>query len=360
MPEKIKYDELVNQNIKIEKKFILIDSRNYTAKAYEYLLSLVDKSESIAFISDTRKIYTQGKYFGGDLWKESLYYFSGFEILNENDEIVDAINASNGDSKLRIKSENGLIVKNISEEDENGNIKNTLVLGYDLETAIDSSPIKINPNYEYNLGLENGKIKINEYIPINIIPQDVDDFELDSFEEAEIEYRFLVIGNDTNKEFKIIDNLTSEEVPYIFNGNILKFSTKVYKNSNKEFSINYSDSRYSKNYLFTQKWSNFILYSTIEINEETREKAIRYIPIEGENIKGEFILTQNEEEYGYFACPYELDKSFFFKDWSNGLAGGWKKIGIIYLYSQNLPYMLYKTNQSGLGKIKWIIEKQLV
>lgn len=358
MTEKIKYNELVEKNIKIEKKFILIDSRNYTSKAYEYLLSLVDESESVAFISDTRKIYTQGQYFGGDLWKETLYYFSGVEILNETDEIVSAMNLDKGDSKLQIKGENGLILR-IDTEDTPEGTKNVLVIGYNLEAGIDSTPIKINPEYEYNLGVENGKIKLQEYIPLNIIPQEVDNFELDSFEEATVEYRFLVIGNDDNKEFKVIDQSTLTEIPYSFSNNILKFSSKIYKNANQEFEIQYSDSRNSKSYLFTQKWSGYYFYSTNEIVEETRNTAERYIPYENETIAGEFILTQQEDEYGYFACPLELANSFFFKDWSNGLAGGWKKVGVVYLYSDVLPYMLFKTSQSGLGKIKWILEKQL-
>lgn len=358
MPEKIQYSELLEQNIKIEKKFILIDSRNYTAKAYEYLLTLVDEAESIAFITDTRKIYTQGKYFGGDLWKESLFYFSGINVVNEDDEIVSAMNLDRGDSKLRIKGENGLVVRIESEETPAG-LKSTLILGYDLETGIDSTPFKINPDNEYNLSVEDGKIKINEYVPINVIPQVTDSFELDSFDSKSIEYSFLVLGNDSDKELTVYDDGKGEYINSIIDGNLLKFSATINKNEDRLFIIEYNDSRNSGTYNFTQKWEPKIFISTQEMVEENLLSMDKYSPAEGEDICGEFILEQHENEYGYFACPSTLANKFFFRDWSNSLAGGWRIISYLVAYEDGVQYTVFRTSQSGLGKIKWILEKQL-
>ena len=358
MPEKIKYSELLEQNIKIEKKFILIDSRNYTAKAYEYLLSLVDEVESIAFIIDTRKIYTQGKYFGGDLWKDTLFYFSGIDVVNEEDEIVSAMSLDKGDSKLRIKGENGLVVR-IESEDTPQGLKNTLILGYNLEAGIDSTPFKVNSDNEYNLTVENGKIKINEYIPIKVIPQITESFELDSFDSKRVDYSFLILGNDNNKELTVYDEGKGEYISSILDGDLLRFSAQINKNENRTFIIEYNDSRNSGTYTFIQKWEPKLFVSTDEIVEENILTMNQYKPSEGEDICGEFILEQGENKYGYFACPSSLANKFFFRDWSNSLAGGWRVISQISVYEYGILYTIFRTSQSGLGKIKWILEKQL-
>ena len=70
--EKIRLQQIIDSQLSVHKRFVLINSKNFTDQAYEYLLELVDAAEAIAFISDTRKIYTQGNYFGGDLWEDSI------------------------------------------------------------------------------------------------------------------------------------------------------------------------------------------------------------------------------------------------------------------------------------------------
>lgn len=50
-------------------KFVVIDSSLYTPEAFEYIQEFVNYAGSILFVSDTKKIYARGKYFGGDIFK---------------------------------------------------------------------------------------------------------------------------------------------------------------------------------------------------------------------------------------------------------------------------------------------------
>ena len=104
--DKIGIDELKSNPPVIERKFILIDSSLYTDEAYEYLLDLINETDSIAFIRDRKKIYTHGEYFGGDIWQDSLFYFGNFQILDNNsDEVLTDLKAEIQAETIRFKGE---------------------------------------------------------------------------------------------------------------------------------------------------------------------------------------------------------------------------------------------------------------
>jgi hypothetical protein len=90
---KMTIDEVKQNPPALNRKFILINSSLYTNEAFEYILELVNETDSILFIRDTKKIYTHGEYFGGDLWEDSLFYFGNFQILNDADEVKVSLEA---------------------------------------------------------------------------------------------------------------------------------------------------------------------------------------------------------------------------------------------------------------------------
>ena len=107
---KITIDEVKESNLFINKRLVLIDSSLYTDDAFEYVRTLIDKNEAIAFIIDTRKIYTQGQYFGGDLWEDMLFFFGDYRLLDENGEEITTLKAELMKEQLNISSSNHILI----------------------------------------------------------------------------------------------------------------------------------------------------------------------------------------------------------------------------------------------------------
>jgi hypothetical protein len=69
---------LIETGFSIQKKFVIVDSSKFNDEAFNYIKELVDAAGSILFVSDTKKIYVHGRYFGGDIFQDDLLYYTNF------------------------------------------------------------------------------------------------------------------------------------------------------------------------------------------------------------------------------------------------------------------------------------------
>ena len=342
---KLTIEQLKENPPVIEKKFILIDSSLYTDEAYEYLLELINETDSIAFIRDLKKIYTHGEYFGGDIWEESLFYFGSFQILDSNDELITSIESEIRNETLRLRGiENIKIIPSV--EWKNGVKYKTITFGYDIENSIHKTPVTIDDNTaEYNLDIKDGKIFIDKYIPIRIETPELPLLEYDS-ETSSLEFNINILGNDQEKRVII----TSDQAVITLSDDYKTVYTNILNpNINVEYLILYSDSKTQGAINMYQKYGFGNFYSTNQISKDTFKSCDKYIS--DDSCKGIFTLNIGEEEYGWFACPSFLKPKFIDKD--NNICGGWKKDSYIYIYSMNMEYIVYKTENSGLGLTTW-------
>ena len=345
---KITYDQLVNNPPVIEQKFVLIDSSLYTDEAYEYLLSIINQSDSIAFIRDKRKIYTHGTFYG-DLWEDVIFYFNKFQIIdNDNNDVLSTLEAEVQNETLRLKGTNN--IKLISNEEIiDGKKYKTLEFKYDIENAIDKTFIDINDNTaKLNLNVKDNKILINKYIPIRIETPNLNLIEYDS-NIVDYTFKLNIIGSDENKKVVITSNNANINISSDYktvNSHIRQ------KNILTNYLILYSDSQIEKSITISHKYGYGIAYSSSdEITPDNFIYCEKYIV--DESCEGIINLNLNENKYGWFACP-----SFFypiFLDKDSHIIGGWKKIKTFKVYTLNIEYTLYRTEQSGLGKICWEI-----
>lgn len=351
--EKIRLQEIIDSQLSVHKRFVLINSQNFTDQAYEYLLELVDAAEAIAFISDTRKIYTQGNYFGGDLWEDTLFYFGKIALLNSDEEIITEIESKKSSDRIDFQGANGITLQRIEKVSDTDDT-NTILIGYDIDSTINKDLFEINSTSKYHLGIEDGKIKVNEYIPMNVIPQNFEPFELDDTITTS-EYRCIIIGNNENKYITITSN--NNEINYTLSNNILRFVTVLETNIDKTFTIDFNDDIISNTLLVTQTWLPACVFGKDEIDDYTFYNGSRYLIKDG-NLSNEITINQEEGEYAYFACPSEYESNICFRDNSTGLVGGWQVIERKPFYSMNIQYTIFRTRHSGLGTIKWKIEQK--
>lgn len=348
---KVTKEELVANPPEIFKKFLLINSSMYTDEAFEYLLELVNKTDSVAFIQDTKKIFTHGEYFGGDLWEDSLFYFGNFQILNDQDELITEITAERQKEILRFKGLNNITITAEDVYTYEGKFK-TINFGYDITNSIDTSVFKGDDlTAEYNLEIKDEKIHVNKYIPIRVeVEESTNVIEYDTLVDTLI-VPINVIGTDKNKNIFVSsstnDNVTVSEDYKTFTTNI---ANPLIDNIN--FLILYSDTKNQDNIIYTQKVGFGLVYGNEEITKNNFKDFQKYINYN--NCDCEFILDLNDEEYGWFACPSDYKPVFIDRD--SNIGGGWFEYDKFSYYSINLPYTVYRTEQCGLGHTKWIIK----
>ena len=350
--EKVTIKELKENNFSINKKFLLINHSLYTDEAYEYILGLINETDSVAFISDTRQIYTHGQYFGGDLWEDKLFYFGNFQILTDNDELKVSLDAEEQKESLRLKGINNI---NISAEEKfiNGEKLKTIIFDYDIANTIDTGIITIDdPTAQYNLEIEDGKIHVNKYIPIRV--------ELSpSYEPRLIEYDapisgitfpVNVYGTDTEKHIFVSasndDSVAFDESDGTINATFQNTTEDI------NYLVVYGDSTTQNSLTITQEFGFANVYGDEEVSLTNFFKLDRYIS--KTDCEGEISISIDEDKYGWFACPSQFNPVFIDKE--SNIGGGWQYAGSKVFYTLGISYNIYRTEHSGLGNTKWIIK----
>ena len=343
---RITVDQLKENPPVITKKFLLVDSSLYTNEAYEYLLEIINETDSIAFIRDLKKIYTHGEYFGGDIWEESLFYFGSFQILdNESEEVLTNLEAEIRNETLRLKGINN--IKLIPEIEWSNGVKyKTIKIGYNIDNSIDKTPVTIDDNTaQYNLEIKDNKISVNKYIPIRIEAPKLNLIEYDTEIES-LEFNINIFGNDDDKRVVI----TSDQAIVNLSDDFRTVYTNILRpNATIEYLVLYSDSKTQGAMNIYQKYGFANIYSVNQITKENFNLFDKYIS--EDSCQGEFTLDIPDDQYGWFACPSFLKPKFIDKD--TNICGGWEQHSYIYLYSLNMEYIVYKTVNSGLGLTNW-------
>lgn len=347
---KVTKEELLANPPEIFKKFLLINSRMYTDEAFEYLLELVNKTDSVAFIQDTRKIFTHGEYFGGDLWEDSLFYFGNFQILNDQDELITEVMPEHQKEILRFKGINNITITAEDVYTYEGKFK-TINFGYDIANSIDNSVVTIDDSTaEYNLEIKDEKIHVNKYIPTRVEVLDTDPIEYDT-SVSELYYLMKVFGTDENKNI-FISSSRDEEVEIDEDLKGFKAITTTPIIDDIDYLILYGDSKNQGSIIKKQEVGFGLVYAVEEINRNNFKSLSRYI--NHDNCDCEILLDIDDGKYGWFACPSKYKVIFIDRDSSIG--GGWKKHTTFLMYSLNIEYTVYRTEQTGLGLTKWAIK----
>lgn len=340
--------ELIDSGFMIIKKLVMIDSTEYTPEAFDYILGLADLVGSIVFVSDSKKIYANGRYFGGDIFQADLLYFTDFRTLDENGVVTGVSSAKHPKSILDIKTYGHL--KSFADYDESTGA-NSIDFYYDLNSAVDTEEFTMDSNAKYNLAVVDGKIKMVKYVPCKITLSSLQILEYDLGEQV-VEIAVKYTGSKPLQSFDL--SLNYEPLnDYILEGTTQnKIICRIPNNTDIIFNIKYSDGITFSEVVLKQIWGYGIFYG--KGNEWNIENMSKYII--SDNPSKTITIEQNDGEYGYFACPKEFD--VIFTDVSTNLQGGWSKIDTFEYYSFNTVYQIYRTDNAGLGYVKWNVTKK--
>ena len=364
--KKISLEEL--KDFTINKKFIMVDSRAYYKDAFEYILFLADKVGSIVFVYDTKKIYANGRYFGGDIFEADLIYFS--ELVAESSKYgSSSLSAIKAKDTLILTGEDYLEIRAISENDEN-----KLVFKYHLDDAIDKSVFKFNTNAEYNLSFKNNKLSINEYIPLSISISNQKYAEFDSNNLTDIEFNIELNGTNVSDVFNpeigkyeleiLPSEITSDTSNVLYNAEDRKIRiNNIPKNTDVQVKITANDGHGKPDVIAYgyQKWGYGIHYgalNSVEILniEDNIDKLSSYVILQNDEINNEIEIIQDEMLYGVFICPENINIKFL--DIQSNLFGGWHPRKLIKLYKgeRETNYIVYMTDNFGIGRVNWSIQ----
>ena len=334
------------EDLVIGHKLISINSQDLSNEALLNIQQLVDNEESILFDSFTHRIYTLGKYYGGDTLKENLYYFTKLFNINVDNEVIEEISASTPESNLNLKA-TGAITINLSQEDG----KSIITFGTDLNKVINSHIIKRKDGTEYKFFInKDGQIDIEEY-SLPEIELEMDPLEFDECED-EIE---VVIPIKVNSIIDIKDwtqfDIESSECD-ILNINGLNMTVKFYKGIDSQIIIKYNDTVYPGEKIFDIKWNDFIYYGLFDGDLTWEEKGKFALG----DIEQTFTLDQGQWDYGFIMIP-DIYKILIIDDLCN-IQGAWHKRN--QQIRNNHPYNVFVTDNEGLGIVRWKIIKNII
>lgn len=362
---------LIDQGFKIDKKRVMIDSRAYTEDAFEYVLKLADIAGSLVFVYDTKKIWANGRYFGGDIFEEDLKYFTNLYTIDDFGTTTGITSATSSLSNLFIQGKSHLDVKAVQNNDEPF-YKNILEFDYKLDEAVNSDEYVTIGGSKYNLVVENDQIKINEYIPMKVVCSSLPVLEYDSVDYyTQVSFNISASGTMPNKD-KVKIAITSEpEVTIDQKGtNVI---AQIPRNTEVTFTIKYEDGITFGETHVTQKWgygvwvgyfngngftepSSLTLKYMTNFDGDGLETTKKYLWVPGTKINLTESINQNNYSWGIFVGPSNLNYDFI--DTSTNLTGGWsplfEKIGD--LYEDNINYIPYVTDHRGLGLVTWKIK----
>ncbi len=359
MAEKlIQKQELIDSGFFLNKKFVMIDSTKYAQDAFEYILTLADESGSIIFVSDTKKIWAKGKYFGGDIFQADLLYFTEFEAI-DGDGKKSSTSAHHPKSKLTFKTDGHLNATAIYKEDTG---ENEINFNYDLDGAVNKDEFQIDAKSFYSLNVVDGQIKMEKYTPLSISLPSLNLMEYDTG-NRQLYIPITISGGNGIKNFEVTTKTALPEEPQVLvesETTTQIISAIVPENTDVLFTVNASDSRMRTTGSTAQQWGYACYYgSSVNTDMIYKEDILsaefkKYLTINDPSKT--IIIEQNGEEYGYFICPASFNIEFI--DVSTNLTGGWRKIGSFENYSFSENYNIYRTEQTGLGYMKWKITKK--
>lgn len=343
---KITLAELLQDGeVVIEKKFVLINSLMYDEEAFAYILSKCNDAGAVVFITDKRKIYTHGEYFGGDLWEDTLHSVTEFEVQNLGVK-QGSLKIDKMEDKISFNGVNGVDLSVVETEDSK-----VINIGYDLLNSVNDESVVFDPKSEYHLGVVDGKITIVKYTAASLYVAPLDVLEYDSGDKF-LTFEIQVGGTDPLIDFSIVSNpeTTIMRVP-----NTNKIQAVIPNNTAITFTMDYSDGKTTGSYNVTQRWGYACVYGTEEPDVSNFSDMQRFI-LTSNNINKTITIEQNNGKYGYFACPSTIIPVFF--DNSTNLSGGWGKIGTQRFYNAGIEYSIYKTENDGLGNVTWTVKSR--
>ena len=347
---KMTVDELRANPPKIDKKFILVNRSLYTDEAFEYLLELINETDAVVFISDTRQIYTHGEYFGGDVWDEKLVYFSTFQIFTDDEQEIAKLRAELTDDTLRLQGINNITLTPEEYYSDGDKVK-ILKIGYDIANSIDTSVFTIDdPTAKYNLEIRDSKIAVNKYIPIRVEVDKNDTLLEYDNPQLSISFPIHVYGTSTNKQLAVS---TDTSAMADINEAMTIVSGDIQPNIANTYLILYADEQTQGSISYTQDYGYAVCWSNREITSSNFKDLERKVL--KRSCECEFIVDQEDNKYAWFACPENCTPTFI--DNESGLRGGWKKHGTISVYSLGINYNVWKTENEGLGKTVWSVKE---
>ena len=332
------------QDLRITKKHVRIESSKYEQDAYEKILSLVDDSGAILFDKDTNRIYTLGQYYGGDTFKENLFYFSKLLNINNN-EITEVIDSLKNEDSISLSGEDGIIIS--FKENNTINIK---INKSDLIEE-NSKVIKLDDERKFNLSInENNKIDLNEYVN----PQIYLTYELIKYnitlnsQRIEIPFEF---NSDWSTDKLDVFNITIEKgiLSRVDLPNKKIILTTLNNYISPTINIEYGINGNIKNESFTIYWEIKCYYGIYRNNNFIEHNTFN---IEDFKFNNNLIsLNQRKDEHAYLLCPKICFPMFINTKFN--IQGAWHKMFNNTRYMNGLEYVYYITDNDNLGKMDW-------
>lgn len=381
LPKKlITIQDLKNENFYPNKKWLMIDSRAYTPEAFQYVLKLSDVEGCLVFVYNTHKIWANGQYFGGDVFQESLDYFSQFASRNGDGILTGIIQAQTPQDLVQFVGINHV---NITAHRNEETGENLMVFDYDLQSAVNTNRVEIGGS-KYNLVVENGQIKLNEYKPMTVSLSSLNPLEFDSVDDyATVTFNIFIGGTIPNPDLlRISLGATADDGSVIYtslNPETNTVTAEIPKNVNVKFDIDFSDGETSGKVSVWQKWGYKIYIGLYDHNvfgigtinndvpnfqsifdsllSNTNLISDSFIWVPGTKINKTTKLSVNYNDYGLFICPSSL--AIEFTDTSVNLMGGWQPVvnkpSNMYSRDVETEYIIWRTDHMGIGLVNWKI-----
>ena len=336
------------QDLVIYKKFVRIDSANYTDEAYQYIKELIDAERAILFDRSTHRIWTLGEWFGGDVFKENLLYYSKLKVIDLDDELLSEVDAISPESTLAYRGKNHI---NINASHDEDNKQDILEIELDIQNLL-----KNQPNNEFSLYIDDeGKIGIRKYqspkftfekqdhIPnqMTITSKLIIDstIPINEWPTFEIECK--------NCDFVSFDQETMDI--------IIDVDPNNYENELEEtIKITYDDG-YSSGIANIVGLFNIYCYYGCYKPDDFEFVDLGGYEIENHSIENIFKIDQFDKYYAFFRCPLKYKPIFI--DNRRFIQGAWIKENIVTI--NDIKYQTYMTINLGLGNIEWKIVEDI-
>lgn len=329
------------ENLLIEKKFVRIESDRYTDEAYEFVRQLIDQEHAILFDKSKHRIYTLGDYYGGDVFKENLYYYSKIKHVDVDDNILQEIEAISPESELSLETKEGIDLK---FED------NKIKFGINLQDLIDQS------------NKSNYKIIVNDNNKLEIVLYHTPEFSItpidfNNQETITLDYNIDSVINENSWEYLELESENCEILN--FDKETKKIELQIDPNNyingiNEKLIFKYNDTQNEDIFIIDNIYNIEISYGIYNTNYSNYSE---YGKISLNKLFDSIIqITQKPNELAYIRIPKNINNIIFF-DTIRCIQGAWRKKEIKTINRKE--YQIYCTDNDNLGKISWKIIKNI-